>query len=51
VAFSAVEVSASIRANRDTRLELSFAEGTASCRFWTSDLGHEYIRVNADYHT
>ena len=51
VAFDAAEVSQSIRANRDTRLELSFAEGAASCRFWTSDLGHEYIRVNADYHT
>ncbi len=51
VAFNAAEVSESIRANRDTRLELSFAEGVAACRFWTSDLGHEYIRVNADYHT
>jgi glutamate N-acetyltransferase/amino-acid N-acetyltransferase len=51
VPFDAAEVSASIRGNRDTRLELSFAEGAAHCRFWTSDLGHEYIRVNADYHT
>jgi glutamate N-acetyltransferase/amino-acid N-acetyltransferase len=51
VPFNAAEVSASIRGNRDTRLELSFAEGAAHCRFWTSDLGHEYIRVNADYHT
>jgi glutamate N-acetyltransferase/amino-acid N-acetyltransferase len=25
--------------------------GSASCRFWTTDLTHEYIRINADYTT
>ncbi|MFO0869982.1 MAG: bifunctional glutamate N-acetyltransferase/amino-acid acetyltransferase ArgJ [Pirellulales bacterium] len=51
VAFDAATVSSSIKNNRETRVELTLAEGAAHCRFWTSDLGHEYIRINADYHT
>jgi glutamate N-acetyltransferase / amino-acid N-acetyltransferase len=50
-AFDAARVSASIRENRDTHVELHFAEGSASVRFWTTDLTAEYIRLNADYHT
>jgi N-acetylglutamate synthase/N-acetylornithine aminotransferase len=30
---------------------LSFAEGDAGIRFWTSDLTMEYVKINADYHT
>jgi glutamate N-acetyltransferase/amino-acid N-acetyltransferase len=26
-------------------------QGTGHCRFWTTDLTHEYIRINADYTT
>lgn len=26
-------------------------QGDGSCRFWTTDLTHEYIRINADYTT
>ncbi|MFO0820594.1 MAG: bifunctional glutamate N-acetyltransferase/amino-acid acetyltransferase ArgJ [Pirellulales bacterium] len=51
VEFDANTVSSSIKDNRECRIELTLAEGTAHCRFWTSDLGHEYIRINADYHT
>lgn len=51
VGFDAAKVSCSIKDNRETHVEVTLAEGSASCRFWTSDLGHEYIRVNADYHT
>lgn len=51
VRFDAAVVSASMKDNRDTHVELEFAEGSAATRFWTSDLNHEYIRVNADYHT
>jgi glutamate N-acetyltransferase/amino-acid N-acetyltransferase len=51
VEFDAEKVSASIRGNRDTHIELSFAEGKASVCFWTTDLTAEYVRLNADYHT
>ncbi len=51
VAFDAEAVSRSMRENRDTLVRLRFQEGSATCRFWTSDLTHEYIRINADYHT
>ena len=51
VEFDAAAVSASIRASRDTSVVLQFSEGTASSRFWTTDLTAEYVRLNADYHT
>jgi glutamate N-acetyltransferase / amino-acid N-acetyltransferase len=51
VEFDGREVSTSIRDNRDTSIELDFSEGTASRRFWTTDLSAEYVRLNADYHT
>ena len=51
VAFDAATVSASIRDNRDTIIQLRVGNGSGRCRFWTSDLTHEYIRINADYHT
>ena len=49
--FDAETVSASIRDNRETDVKLSFTEGDASARFWTTDLTTEYIHLNADYHT
>lgn len=51
VEFDEAEVSASIRGNRDTLVELSFSEGSGKIRFWTTDLTAEYVRLNADYHT
>jgi glutamate N-acetyltransferase/amino-acid N-acetyltransferase len=51
VAFDAAAVSASIRGRRDTSIVLTFAEGEASVRFWTTDLTAEYVRLNADYTT
>ena len=51
VDFDEALVSNSIRANRDTHMVLKFTEGTASIRFWTTDLTAEYVRLNADYHT
>lgn len=51
VDFDAAAVSASIRADRDTGIVLLLDEGTASARFWTTDLTAEYVRLNADYHT
>jgi glutamate N-acetyltransferase/amino-acid N-acetyltransferase len=41
----------SIASHRDTSVVLLLEEGTASARFWTTDLTTEYVRLNADYHT
>jgi glutamate N-acetyltransferase/amino-acid N-acetyltransferase len=49
--FDAHAVSRSIRENRETLIQLYFAEGDAFLRFWTTDLTQEYVRLNADYHT
>jgi glutamate N-acetyltransferase/amino-acid N-acetyltransferase len=32
-------------------ITIDLRQGQASCRFWTTDLTHEYIRINADYTT
>ena len=51
ISFNAQTVSASIRDNHDTDIELTLGEGDASIRYWTTDLTAEYVRLNADYHT
>jgi glutamate N-acetyltransferase/amino-acid N-acetyltransferase len=51
VAFDAKTVSESIKGKRETSVVLTLREGTASIRFWTSDLNVEYVRFNADYTT
>ncbi|MDO5308583.1 MAG: bifunctional glutamate N-acetyltransferase/amino-acid acetyltransferase ArgJ [Planctomycetia bacterium] len=51
VDFDKPVVSDSIRNNRNVRIELTFQEGDASIRFWTSDLTVEYVHLNADYTT
>ena len=40
-----------MRDNRDTSIRLSFGEGRAGIRFWTTDLTPEYVKLNADYRT
>jgi glutamate N-acetyltransferase/amino-acid N-acetyltransferase len=49
--FDAKQVSAAIRDNRPTHVELDLTLGDASVRYWTSDLTAEYVRLNADYTT
>jgi glutamate N-acetyltransferase / amino-acid N-acetyltransferase len=49
--FDAGQVSASIRDNRETRIQLEFGEGGEGITFYTADLTAEYVRLNADYHT
>jgi len=49
--FDKAEVSNSIRNNRDTYFLLTFKEGDAAIRFWTTDLTTEYVRLNSDYTT
>lgn len=51
VGFDASTVSASIRNDRETLIELELGDGPGSVRFFTSDLTAEYVRLNADYHT
>ena len=51
VEFDAAVVSQSMREQRETMVELTFAEGSAAARFWTSDLTVEYVRFNSEYHT
>ncbi len=49
--FDAATVSAYLKSNRDVHMRLLFTLGNARCRFWTCDLGYEYIRLNAEYTT
>jgi glutamate N-acetyltransferase/amino-acid N-acetyltransferase len=49
--FDKPAVADSIRNQRDTHVKLMFGEGTATTRFWTTDLTPEYVRLNADYTT
>ena len=49
--FDADAVSASMRDNRDVSIAISFGDGDANIRYWTTDLTEEYVRLNADYHT
>ena len=49
--FDADVVSASMRDHRDVSIVISFGDGDANIRYWTTDLTEEYVRLNADYHT
>ena len=51
VAFDPKEVSANLRDNRNTTINLTLNHGTSSVRFWTCDLTKEYVELNADYTT
>lgn len=51
VAFDGDAVSESIKAARETLIELDMGSGTESIRFYSSDLTAEYVHLNADYHT
>ena len=49
--FDAEAVAANMKANRDIRVSLVVGGGRGTARFWTCDLTHEYVTINADYHT
>ena len=51
VDFDAKQVSASLRDNRNVKVDLSLTHGTGFVRYWTSDLTKEYVELNADYTT
>jgi glutamate N-acetyltransferase/amino-acid N-acetyltransferase len=50
-AFDGDAVSESIKASRETLIELDVGGGPGAIRFYSSDLTAEYVRLNADYHT
>ncbi|MGD0547239.1 MAG: bifunctional glutamate N-acetyltransferase/amino-acid acetyltransferase ArgJ [Terracidiphilus sp.] len=38
-------------AAREFSIAIELHQGTGSCLFWTTDLTHEYVSINADYST
>lgn len=51
VAFDAEGVSNLMKAHRELKVELCVGGGSGNARFWTCDLTHEYVTINAEYHT
>jgi glutamate N-acetyltransferase/amino-acid N-acetyltransferase len=49
--FDAATASDYLKRNREVHFRLVFKLGTGRCRFYTSDLTTEYVRLNADYTT
>ena len=49
--FDAATASAYLKRNREVHFRLVFRLGTGRCRFYTCDLTHEYVTLNADYTT
>ncbi len=37
--------------NREFTIRIALGVGEGSCRFWTTDLTEEYVKINADYST
>ena len=51
VDFDAEAAARSMKENRDILVELQVGTGQGTSRFWTCDLTHEYVTINAEYHT
>ncbi len=49
--FDEAAVSGYLKNHREVHMRLVFTLGSGRCRFWTCDLGYEYIRLNAEYTT
>jgi glutamate N-acetyltransferase/amino-acid N-acetyltransferase len=49
--FDPATASAYLKNNREVHLRLRFTLGRGRCTFWTSDLTHDYVRLNAEYTT
>ena len=49
--FDDATASAYLKKNREVHFRLVFKLGTGKCRFYTCDLTHEYVTLNADYTT
>lgn len=44
-------VASYLKNNRCIDIRLQFQSGSGRCRFWTTDLTYEYVRLNAEYTT
>jgi glutamate N-acetyltransferase / amino-acid N-acetyltransferase len=51
VPFDAPTASAYLKTNREVHFRLALQSGPGRCRFYTSDLTPEYVKLNADYTT
>jgi glutamate N-acetyltransferase/amino-acid N-acetyltransferase len=51
VPFDAATASAYLKNNREVHFRLTLKLGPGHCRFYTSDLTPEYVKLNADYTT
>ncbi len=49
--FDEAEVSKYMKDNRHLTAKLTLNHGNACCQFWTCDLTHEYVTLNAEYTT
>lgn len=38
-------------AGTDITITVRLGRGAAGVRIWTCDLGHDYVRINAEYRT
>jgi len=45
------ELGAAVMAEEEIAINIDLARGQQSARVWTSDLSHEYVRINAEYRT
>jgi glutamate N-acetyltransferase / amino-acid N-acetyltransferase len=51
VSYDEKQVSSGMKKNKDVHIELMANLGAGKCRFWTSDLTQEYVRLNSEYTT
>ncbi len=51
IAFDAEKTSSAMASNRDILVELAVGKGSGNARYWTCDLTHGYVTINAEYHT
>lgn len=49
--FDAATASSYLKHNHEVHFKLRFTLGSGRCTFYTSDLTHEYVKLNADYTT
>jgi len=51
VEFDAAATSKAMQENREVFIDLAVGQGSGTAIYWTCDLTHEYVTINAEYHT
>ncbi|HMO36032.1 MAG TPA: bifunctional ornithine acetyltransferase/N-acetylglutamate synthase, partial [Gemmatales bacterium] len=51
VPFDEAQVSRYMKEHQQIVVRLTLNHGNAGCQFWTCDLTHDYVRLNAEYTT